>query len=308
MKIVILDTKTLGSDMDLSGFDKFGNVIKYETTSPDETFHRVKDCDIVITNKVVLDKDILENSHIKLICITATGMNNVDLETAKKHGIKVKNVAGYSTSSVAQITISLVLKFIQNLEYYIDYTKKGNWSKSDIFTHIDEPFNELEGKNWGIIGLGSIGEKVANIAQAYGANVSYYSTSGQNNNTNFNQTSLDTLLEKSDIITIHCGLNEKTTNLLNKTNLNKLKDNTIVVNVGRGGIINENDLVEVFKNKKIRVALDVVESEPLKANSVINEILDNDRLIITPHIAWSSIEARNKLISLVINNIDEFVL
>lgn len=308
MKIVILDTKTLGSDIDLSGFDKFGNVLKYETTTPQETFHRVRDCDIVVTNKVLLDKDILENSNIKLICITATGTNNVDLDTAKKLGIEVKNVAGYSTSSVAQITISLALKFIQDLDYYIDYTKRGEWSKSDIFTNIDKPFNEIENKNWGIIGLGTIGKKVATIAEAYGANVSYYSTSGNNKNTNYKQKNLINLLEESDIISIHCGLNDMTSNLLNKSNLNKLKDDAILINVGRGGIINEVDLVQCFKEKNIKVALDVVEVEPIKNDSILYDIIENDRIIITPHIAWSSVEARTKLIQLVIKNIEDYVL
>ena len=308
MKLVFLDTKTLGTDINLDGFNKFGEVIKYETTSKEQTLNRVKDADIVITNKVVIDKQIMENSSIKLICIAATGMNNVDLEYAKKANILVKNVAGYSTSSVAQVTISLVLNFVQHLEYYSKYTKNKQWENSDIFTHIEKPFFELEGKKWGIIGLGSIGQRVAHIAQAFGCEVSYYSTSGKNTNTQYKNISLHQLLKESDIVSIHCGLTSTTSNLLNKTNLGLLKDKAILVNVGRGGIIKEDDLVETFKKKNFYCALDVVEKEPIEKTSVLNEILDDEKFVITPHIAWASIEARNKLINLIIKNIDEFVL
>ena len=308
MKLVFLDTKTLGSDINLDGFNKFGQVTKYETTSKEQTLERVKDADIVITNKVVIDKDIMENSSIKLICIAATGMNNVDLDYAKDANIEVKNVAGYSTSSVAQVTLSLVLNFVQKLDYYSNYTKTKQWEDSDIFTHIEKPFFELEGKKWGIIGLGSIGQKVAHIAQAFGCEVSYYSTSGKNTNTQYKNVSLEELLKESDIISIHCALTQATSNLLNETNLELLKENSIVVNVGRGGIINEADLVKVFKKKNFYCALDVVEKEPIAKNTVLNEILEDEKFVITPHIAWASIEARNKLINLIIKNIDEFVL
>jgi len=308
MKLVFLDTKTLGSDINLEGFNKFGEVVKYETTSQDQILERVKEADIVITNKVVIDKNIMANSNIKLICIAATGMNNVDLEYAKEANIVVKNVAGYSTSSVAQVTISLVLDFIQHLDYYSNYTKTNQWENSDIFTHIEKPFFELEGKKWGIIGLGSIGQKVAHIAQAFGCEVLYYSTSGKNTNTQYKNVSLEELLKESDVISIHCALTPATSNLLNKSNLELLKDKSILVNVGRGGIINEEDLVEVFKKKNFCCALDVVETEPIAKNSILNEILHDDKFIITPHIAWASIEARNKLINLIIKNIDEFVL
>ena len=171
MKIVFLDAKTLGKDIDLSSFNSLGEVTIYETTKPEEILIRVQDCDVVITNKVVIDKDIMENSKIQLICVAATGTNNIDLNYAKKKGIVVKNVAGYSTASVAQVTISIVFHFIQKLNYYIEYVNKKEWEESDIFTHIDEPFYELENKIWGIIGLGTIGLKVANIAKSFGCKV-----------------------------------------------------------------------------------------------------------------------------------------
>lgn len=308
MKIVFLDTLTLGNDIDLTPFEKFGEVIKYQTTTPNETLQRVRNSDIVITNKVVIDRYIMDNSNIKLICVTATGTNNIDMEYAKTKDIEVKNAIGYSTSSVAQVTISLVLEFVQKLNYYKKYVKKNLWEKSPIFTHLDVQFYELENKNWGIIGLGNIGEKVANIAKSFGCNVSYYSTSGMNNNTNYNNISLEELLKTSDIITIHCSLNNKTSDLLNKTNLNLLKDNAILINVGRGGIINEDDLVDIFHKKSLYIGLDVVEKEPIETNSILKTILNNERVIITPHIAWASVEARNRLITQTIKNIENFVI
>lgn len=307
MKIVFLDRATLGFDICLDGFNKFGEVIVYDVTKPTETLTRVKDADIVVTNKVVINKEIMDNSSIKLVCIAATGMNNVDLEYAKLKNIEVKNVAGYSTASVTQLTFSYVFYFIQKLNYYTSYVNEGNWQKSDIFTHIDKPFYELENKNWGIIGLGNIGESVANIAKSFGCNVSYYSTSGKNNNTKFESKNLDNLLKESDIISIHCPLNNTTTNLLNKTNLSLIKDDAILMNLGRGGIINEEDLATIIDTKRLYCGIDVVSKEPIEENSPLLKVVNKDRLALTPHIGWASIEARNRLINSIINNIEEFV-
>lgn len=309
MKIVILDSKTFGKDISLDKFKTFGQVEIYETTNKDETLNRVKHADIVITNKVVINKNIMEKSNIKLICITATGKNNVDLVYAKEHNIEVKNVAGYATGTVPQLTITLVLHFVQKLDYYKKYVADGKWEKSDIFTHLDVPFYELKDKNWGIIGLGSIGLKVAEIASAFGCNVSYYSTSGKNNNTIYNQKTLEDLLSTSDVITIHSPLNESTLNLINKTNLSTLKDGAILVNVGRGGIINEQDLAETLDQEKLLYCgLDVVNVEPIEKNNPLNYIKNKERLVITPHVAWASIEARNTIIDTTFDNIQKFIV
>lgn len=307
MKIVFLDRATLGFDISLEGFNKFGEVVIYDITKPNETLTRVQDADIVITNKVVINKEIMDNSNLKLICIAATGMNNVDLEYAKVKGIEVKNVAGYSTASVTQLTFSYVFYFIQKLNYYTSYVNKGNWQKSDIFTHIDKPFFELKNKNWGIIGLGNIGENVAKIAKSFGCNVSYYSTSGNNKNTNYNQMSLEELLKTSDIVSVHCPLNNQTENLLNKTNLNMMKDGAILMNLGRGGIINEEDLAKIIDEKELYCGIDVVIKEPIEENSPLLKVENKDRLALTPHIGWASIEARNRLINLIIKNIKEYI-
>ncbi|RXJ81483.1 D-2-hydroxyacid dehydrogenase [Arcobacter sp. F2176] len=307
MKVVILDRSTLGSDMDLSVLNQFGELVCYDYTNEEETIARLKDCDIAITNKVLITKEVIDATELKLICISATGMNNVDVEYAKHKGIEVKNVAGYSTSSVAQLTISFALNFIQKMDYYSSYVKDGNWHKSKIFTHIDNPFMELDGKTWGVIGLGNIGEKVAQIASAFGCNIKYYSTSGMNYNANYDATNLTTLISESDIISIHSPLNEKTKDLLNYENMKLLKNDAIVINVARGGIINEYDIVKILKEKNIYFAIDTVTTEPIEEDSPLNEVLENDNVIITPHIAWSSIESRKKLIEGIYNNIKGFI-
>ncbi len=309
MKIVFLDRKTLGKDINLDRFNTLGQVEIYETTLPTQTLTRVKDADIVITNKVVIDKEIMDNSDIKLICIAATGTNNVDLKHATVKGIEVKNVAGYSTSSVAQVTISLVLHFMQKLNSYINYVEKKNWEKSDIFTYIDVPFYELKNKKWGIIGLGSIGTKVAQIAESFDCKVNYYSTSGKNNNTKYNQISLEKLMKESDIVSIHSPLNDTTYNMINKTYLDMMKEDAILINVGRGGIINEADLAnKIDSDKSFYCGIDVLEKEPIEKSNPLNKVKNKDRIIITPHIGWGSVESRNRLIDLVFDNVKEYIV
>ncbi len=307
MKLVFLDRKTLGDDISLDSFNVFGEVSTYESTKYDQTIHRVKDADIIVTNKVVIDKDIIDNSNIKLICVAATGMNNIDLDYAMKKGIIVKNVAGYSTASVAQLTLSFALQFINQISYYDDYVKSGAWEKSDIFTHLDKPFYDLDNKTWGIIGLGSIGEKVAKVASALGCNIQYYSTSGKNNTSEYSQVDLATLLSSSDIISIHSPLNDQTLNLINKQNLVLIKDKAILLNLGRGGIVNEQDISNELNSREIYFATDVVSKEPIEKESPLLKVKNKNRILFTPHIAWASKEARLRLIDGIINNIKEFI-
>ena len=300
MKLVFLDALTLG-DIDLSIFKNLGEVKIYQTTKPTETLKRIKNADIVLTNKVVIDKEIMDNSTIKMIQILATGMNNVDLEYAKQKGIIVKNVVGYSTESVAQLTFAMVLEFMNKLRYYDEYAKT-KYSDSEIFTHIVD-FSELNGKTWGIIGLGTIGKRVAKIAECFGCNVVYYSTSGKNHDSKYKRVELDEVL-KSDIISIHAPLNENTQNLLNKNNLDLIKKDAILINMGRGGIVNEKDLAEIIDKKGFFAGFDVFTSEPIKKD---NPLLKVKNIILTPHIAWASKEAREKLIKLAYENVEEFV-
>jgi len=307
MTIVFLDRKTLGDDVSLEQFDKLGKVIVYETTSPEETLKRVQDGDVIVTNKVVIDKEIMDNSNIKLICIAATGMNNIDLEHAKQKGIEVKNVVGYSTSSVIQLTFTYVLQFVQKINFY-DIYGKCSWKYSDIFTNLSHPFFELNNKKWGIIGLGNIGLGVAKVADAFGCEVQYYSTTGKNNNEQYKQLSLDELLTTSDIISIHSALNEQTLNLLNKSNLEKVKCGAIILNLGRGGIVNEDDISKLIDNgQDIYYGTDVVTKEPIESTNPLLAIKDKDRIIITPHIAWASKEARVRLLNAIEKNITSFI-
>lgn len=308
MNIVILDAKTLGNDIDLSALDKLGKVVRYESTDPSQTYDRIRNATIVITNKVVISKLHMQRCPLlKLICIAATGMNNVDLDAAAQIGIEVKNVAGYSTDSVIQHTFSMLFYLLGHSRYYDDYVKSGEWQKSPIFTNVSRPFFELKGKTWGIIGLGEIGEGVARLASAFGVNIVYYSTSGKNNNNDYNRVELDTLLQDSDIISIHAPLNDATYNLIGLNELKQMKNGVYLLNLGRGGIINEDDLAKIIDNKEIYVALDVLEKEPMTDPHPLMDVNHQERLYITPHIAWTSIEARNRLVELVIENILSFL-
>jgi lactate dehydrogenase-like 2-hydroxyacid dehydrogenase len=301
MKLVFLDAKTLG-DVDLSKFSKFGEVKIYQTTDKDETLSRIKDADIVFTNKVVIDKDIMDKSNIKIIQIMATGMNNVDLEYAEQKGIIVKNVEGYSTDSVVQLTFAFVLEFMNKVRYFNEYVN-NEYSNSEIFTHIIN-WSELNAKKWGIIGLGAIGKKVAEIATAFGCEVSYYSTSGKNSNSKYKRVDLETLLKYSDIISIHAPLNQDTENLLNKNNLHLIKKGAMLLNLGRGGIVHEKDLADIIDEKGFFAGFDVFTKEPIDKE---NPLLKCKNILLTPHIAWASVEAREKLVQLAYGNISSLL-
>lgn len=308
MKLVILDRATLGFDVDVSIFEKFGEVISYDVTKENETLERVKDADIVITNKVVINKEHMDNSKMKLVCITATGTNNVDLIYAKEKNIEVKNVAGYSTSSVVQVAFSMIFHFVTRLDYYKKYVDEGNWQKSEIFTHIDMPIFELANKRVGIIGLGEIGRDFAKKAKAFDCEVVYYSTSRKNSNDEYKRVELEELLSTCDIISIHAPLNESTKDLLNYENMKNMKDGAILLNLGRGGIINENDLAKIIDEKEIFCGIDVVFVEPIKESNSLLNVKNKNRLLLTPHIGWASVEARTRLINLVARNIEEFLI
>ncbi len=308
MNIVLLDAKTLGDDLDLSIFEKFGDVSIYQTTQADKTYERIKDANIVITNKVVINADLLElTPKLKLICIAATGMNNVDLDAAKTMGTEVKNVAGYSTQSVVQHTFSMALYLIEKMAYYDHVVKSGKWTDSKLFTDVSRPFFEIAGKRWGIIGLGSIGKEVARVATAFGAKVCYHSTSGENYDQKYPHVALEEMMKECDIISIHCPLNDKTHNLINASNLGLLKKGAVLLNLGRGSIINEADLAVELDKREIYAGLDVLTPEPIAEDNPLMDIANQDRLLITPHIAWASIEARKKLLEGIVGNIKTFL-
>ncbi len=308
MEIVFLDRETLGNDISLEDFKIFGDVKIYNTTNPNERVSRVRDASVIVTNKVVIDKDVIDMSrNLKLICVTATGVNNIDLEYAKSKNIIVKNAVGYSTNSVIQHTFAMLFYLLEKLKYYDDYVKNREWEGSPIFTHLDKPFFEISGKRWGIIGLGKIGESVANVAKSFGCEVVYYSTSKANENPNYKRVELDELLSSSQIISIHSPLNKNTENLLHYNNLSLIQKDAILLNLGRGGIINERDLALIIDEKNIYVGLDVLEYEPMKDYNSLNHVKNSDRLLITPHIAWTSIEARKELVNITFQNIKKFI-
>jgi lactate dehydrogenase-like 2-hydroxyacid dehydrogenase len=308
-KLCILDAHTLGEDADLSIFHKFGHLSIYNATGPDQVVQRIKDQDIIITNKVLLNEFNLQLApEVKLICITATGTNNVDLEYCRKRNITVTNVVAYSTQSVVQHTFALLFYLLESLPYYDQYVKSKRYTGSGNFTCLDLPFWEIQGKTWGIIGLGTIGKKTAEIARAFGCQVLYYSTSGRNNDENYTRVELTELLKSSDIVSIHAPLNPQTYNLLQYDQLKTMKKSAILLNLGRGGIINEGDLARALDEGLIAGAgLDVFEQEPLEAKSPLLNIKNREKLVLTPHIAWASVEARQTLLKEVAHNIEAFL-
>ena len=308
MNIVLLDQKTLGDDLDLSVLNELGLLTSHETTTKEQTLERIVNTQIIITNKVVITKEMMQGcSHLKLICIAATGMNNVDLEAARELGIKVKNVSGYSTSSVVQHTFSMMFYLLGKLEYYNRQVKSKAWSKSGLFTDISQPFSELSTKTWGIIGLGTIGKEVAKMAENFGVKIYYYSTSGKNLINDYHHCELDELLSICDIVSIHCPLNERTNNLINQSNLKYLKNNAILLNLGRGGIVNELDLANELNSRPLYAGLDVLSQEPIEESNPLLSINNLDQLLITPHLAWASLESRKRLLKGIVLNIEAYL-
>ena len=281
MKIVFLDAKTIGEDIDLSGFDALGEVVKYGFSTAEEARERSKDADVLILNKVqVNEQTIGEADHLKLVCVTATGTNNLDKEYLDKRGITWRNVAGYSTESVAQHTFAMLFYLLEKLPYYDNYVKSEKYVNDVSFTHF---------------------------AKAFGCRVIYYSTSGRNSQPGYERVSFDELLEQSDIVSIHAPLDENTLGLMNKEAFAKMKKSAILLNVGRGPIINEADLAEALNNKTIASAgLDVLSVEPMQEDNPLRGIKDSERLLITPHIAWAGVEARNRLMGIILGQIKEF--
>ena len=304
MKIVFLDEYSV-CGQDMSRIKSMGEYIGYETTEPHEVLERVSDAEVIITNKVVLDaQTIAQLPHLKLICVAATGMNNVDLVAAAEHGVLVRNAIGYSTDSVAEATIGSALALMREVTFYNDFFHAGYYSASKRIFNFDRPTAQIGGKRWGIIGMGNIGRRVAKLAEAFGCEVNYYSTSGITRDESYNSVSLNELLTESDIVSIHCPLNEKTLDLISEEQLSMMKRSAILINVARGGIVNEAALAEALNNGVIRgAALDVFSSEPLR-ESPLYHLQDRYRLLASPHNAWSSVEAIARLVECIADNIE----
>ena len=307
MKIVFLDEYSV-CGRDLSSIKKFGDYTGYDVTSPEQVLERCADAEVVISNKVVLDATIIASlPKLRLICVAATGMNNIDLNAAADHGVEVRNAVGYSTYSVAETTICSALSLLREVTYYDNYFKSGEYAKSERIFNFDRPTAQLRGKRWGIIGMGNIGREVARLAEAFGCDVAYYSTSGVERNEAYNKLSLNDLLNSSDVISIHCPLNKRTQNLISTEELAMMKKSAILINVARGGIVNEVALAEALNNGNLRgAALDVFTSEPLRESPLYN-LQDPYRLLASPHNAWSSVEAIDRLIACIAGNIQEYI-
>ena len=309
MKLVILERNSAGTDVDVSCFEKFGEVTCYPNTVAANTSERVKDADIILANKAPLNESTLKDApNVKLICLLATGFDNVDLAYCRSRGIKVTNVINYCTSTVAQHTLLLALALSEKIAFYDDYVKSGAYSAQDRFSNFDRTFYDLEGKTWGIIGMGTIGRRVAGLAQAFGCRVIFYSASGKSTCTDYERVEFDTLLQESDILSLHCPLSDRTRGLINKDALSKMKETAILVNVARGPVVDTQALYDALITNQIAGAgLDVLEQEPMAGDNPLAQIKDSTKLIITPHMAWASLESRTHLVEEVAKNIEAFL-
>ncbi len=306
MKIAFLDAATMGN-VSFEPFERLGEFTRYENSTPEEALERVKDLDVLLINKVLVDKQLIDAApNLKLICIAATGVNNIDVEYAASKGIPVRNAVGYSTDSVVQATYMHILSLVGGAPYFDESVKSGAYSRSGMFTDPNWNWWELAGKTIGIIGMGNIGSKVAKIAEAFGMNVCYFSTSGTGHCKDYPCLPLDELLKVSDIVSIHAHLNEKTNRLIGKEQLAMMKPSAYLVNVGRGAIVVEEDLAAAIDDGVIAGAgIDVFVQEPIPEDHPYLKMQHPERMRLTPHIAWASIEARRRLIDIMADNISK---
>lgn len=310
MKIVILERDSVGADVSVDCIGDFGDVTVYRNTvTVEEVRERIREADIVIANKSPLREETLKDAPgVKLICEFATGFDNCDLEYCRSRGIKVTNVRDYCTGMVAQHTFCLALALSEKLPHYDDYVKSGAYGAQDRFSNFDLPFCELEGKIWGIVGMGNIGRRVAAIATAMGCRVIFHSITGESGCTDYPRVDKDTLLRESDFLSLHCPLSELSRNFIDEEALGKMKSTAVLINVARGKVVDNTALYHALLNGEIAAAgLDVTENEPLEESNPLSRIKDSNRLIITPHLAWASVEARTRCVLEAHENIAAFL-
>ena len=305
MKIAVLDTASLGEDVDLSPILDLGEASVYEYVAPERIPEIVADAEVIVYNKTKLTAQVLEQAKkLKLACVTATGFDTVDTKYCRAHGIGVCNVPGYSTDSVAQITVALALDLATHLRDYRNFVHSGAYSAGNVANKLSPCWNELTGKTWGIVGGGNIGNRVAKIAQALGCRVVMYR---RNPDPEFETVDLDTLCEMSDIISIHLALNDQTRGMVGEAQIRKMKKNAIVVNVARGAVADEEALARAIEEDRIGgLGVDVYSVEPFGKAHPFTRILDRNNVCLTPHMAWGSIESRNRCIAKVAENIAAF--
>ena len=306
MKIVITDASTVtNGDISLEVFKQFGEVEIFDVTEPDQVAQRVKDADMVICNKTLLKRDNLKDAkNLKYIGLFATGYNNIDLEYTNEAGITVCNAPGYSTEAVAQHTFAFILSILNRVGEYNETVKQGDWIKSRTFSYFPLPLSELSQKTIGIVGYGSIGKRVGDIAKAFNMNILVHNRSKVQDET-VTQVTFDELLQKSDIVTLHCPLNKDSENIMNDQAFNKMKDGAVFVNTARGGMVDENALRRALESGKLLGAgVDVLRSEPMDKDC---PLFNAPNCYITPHIAWAGVETRTRLLKLVTDNIQAFL-
>ena len=304
MKIVFLDAGTMGTSS-LAPIESQGELVAWPNSTPEESVARVSDCDVLIVNKIKVNDRLLDAApRIRMVCEAGTGINNIDVDACERRGVLVRNVAGYSTDSVVQETFMHILNLLGNGAYFDEVVKSGAYSRSGLFTDYSRPFIEMAGKTLGVIGLGAIGSKVARIGTAFGMNVVYYSTSGTSHSTEYPSVPLERLMRESDVISVHAPYNERTAGLVGEKELRMMKPKAIIVNMGRGGIVVEDALAKVIDEGVIGGAgLDVYSVEPIPADHPLLHTRHPERLSLTPHVAWASIEARERLIQSIADNI-----
>lgn len=308
IRIVVLDGHTVTpGDLSWQQFEELGEVVVYPRTKAEETIERSKGADVLLTNKVVIDRSIMEAlPGLKYIGVLATGYNVVDIDEATKRGIVVTNIPAYSTDSVAQMMFAHLLNITNSIGHYAKENRQGRWSRNEDFCYWDTPMLELAGKTLGIVGLGNIGLKVAEIARAFGMDVFAF-THREASSLPFeiHKTTLDGLLSAGDIITLHCPLSDKTFEMINRESIAKMKQGAILINTGRGQLVNEHDVAEALASGQLAAyGADVMEQEPPSAN---NPLLSAPNAFITPHIAWATFEARGRLMTIAANNVKAFI-
>lgn len=309
MKIVVLDRTSVGEDVSVEEMKQYGEVVFYNSTPDDLVAERIADADIVVANKNPINEAALKGAeHVKLVCQFATGYDNVDIGYCKSRGIRVVNVRNYSTAAVAQHTVALALSVLENVPYYDEYVKSGAYSAQERFAHFGKTYYELDGKVWGIIGMGNIGRSVARIAEALGCRVIFYSASGRSTCTDYERVDFDTLLARSDVLSLHCPLSDRTRHIMNAAAFEKMKRSAILINVARGAVVDTAALARALKDGQIRGAgIDVFEKEPVPAEDALLALKDTGVLQMTPHMAWASIEARTRCVTETCRNIEAFL-
>lgn len=308
MELVFLDRNSIGDDIDITIFNTFGKMTVYPFTEEKDVASRIAGKDIILTNKAKLNSATLRNSTARLICLSATGADNVEVSYCSDHNIAVCNIKGYSTESVVQHTFTMLFSLKENIFRFHDYTRTGKYIDDTSFRHLTWQFHEIYGRNFGIIGMGTIGKRIADAASAFGCNIFYWSSSNQNRSDKYQRLEFEEMLRTCDIISIHSPLTSATYHLFGKEQFRMMKDDSIIINVGRGDIIDEEELACAIENKVIGgAAVDVLSKEPMSSESPLVRILDNPGFLMTPHIAWAAVEARERCIREIYNNIASFL-